>query len=181
MNIKLLSAAALAFCIGSVSIRAQVVTNVTGAKITEVGLYKAHVVAQANAQSGWRSDGVNEVSWVKSTTNVPARAGLQFGFRYEIKGDPTNAPLMVQVVHEQPQPKDPKTGETVARSVTEIQSKIGQSYLLYTLENEDLIPGKWKFQILYQGKKLCEQGFMVGMPVYQYRVTPTNSANATNR
>src|SRR5277367_3611492 len=116
---------------------AQDAIAVKGAKITEVGMFKARVVEQSNVQAGWKSDGVNDVSLVQSTTNIPARAGIQFGFRYTILGTPTNAPITISVEHEQPQPKDPTTGASVATNVVQIQSRVGQSYLLYTLEKED--------------------------------------------
>ncbi len=147
--------------------RAEATNVVTGAEISQVGIFKAAVVKQSNAQGGWKTDGASNVSWVQSTTNIPGRVGMQFGFRYNIKGSPTNAPITVQVAHEQPQLKDAKTGATVARNVSQIQSRIGQSYLLYTLEDADLIPGKWKFQVLYEGRLLCEQGFVVNNPTYR--------------
>ena len=148
------------------------------AKVTEVGIFKARVINQSNAQAGWKSDGVGDVVWVQSTTNIPPRAGIQFGFRYNIEGTPTNTPIQLTIEHEQPQLKDPKTGATVLTNAVQIQSRIGQSYLLYTLETQDLIPGKWKFRVFYQDKKLCEQGFMVGLQAFQPRPVP--HARTTN-
>lgn len=176
-----LTFAALLMLLVSLCFGAENGVLVTGAKITEVGIFKARVIKQSNAQQGWKSDGVDNVAWVQSTTNIPARAGIQFGFRYDIQGTPTNTPILLNVEHQQPQVRDPKTGATVATNVVQIQSRISHSYLLYTLENADLIPGKWKFRIYYQDKKLCEQSFMVGLPLYQYprAASPTtNSGHA---
>jgi hypothetical protein len=171
--------AALALACG-----AQTTNVVKGAKISEIGIFKARVVQQGNMQAQWKSDGVDNVSWVQATTNIPARAGLQFGFCYNISGSPTNAPIPVEVTHIQPQYRDPKTGATTVTNVAHIQSRIGKSYLLYTLENADLVPGSWKFSISYEGKKLCEQGFVVGQPYYPPPYRPaarvaTNAAPAT--
>ena len=178
INIMKSTTAALLVCFFAFCARSEDAVTVKGAKIMEVGIYKAKVVDQSNVQAGWKSDGVNNVSWVQNTTNIPARVGMQFGFRYTILGTPTNAPIMVKVEHEQPQIMDPKTGATIATNVVEIQSRIGQSYLLYTLEKEDLIPGRWKFQVLYDDKKICEQGFTIGVPLYQYQSAPRSKTNS---
>jgi hypothetical protein len=168
----------LAACILPLCAHAQFSNTIAGAKITQVGIFKARAVNQASVQSGWKADGADNVSWVQSTTNIPARVGIQFGFRYNIIGSPTNTPLALQVVHVQPQFRDPKTGATSITNTTDIQSRIGQSYLLYTLENADLIPGKWRFELFHEGKKLCEQGFMVGTITYPARPIAHPGTNA---
>ncbi len=175
--------AALTILLASRCLGAETGVTVTGAKITEVGIFKARVIQQSNGQGEWKSDSVDNVAWVQATTNIPARAGIQFGFRYNIQGSPTNTPITLRVEHEQPQIRDPKTGATMATNSVQIHSQISKSYLLYTLENADLVPGKWKFRIFYQDTKLCEQGFMVGLPLYQYPrpvYRATNSISVTN-
>ncbi|MBI5772403.1 MAG: DUF3859 domain-containing protein [Verrucomicrobia bacterium] len=143
---------------------AQDSVSVTGADVTEVGLYSARVVKKT-AEPGVAT-GTNEwletFTLVQATTNVPARIGTRFGFRYTIHGTPSNAPVVLKMVGEHPPYKNPKTGKTETRDEYELQSWAGQTYTSYMFEEEwELIPGKFKFEIWHKGKKLCEQSFTV--------------------
>jgi hypothetical protein len=138
--------------------------SVTGAEVTEAGIYSARVVKKT-VEPGVAS-GTNEwletFTLVQATTNVPARIGTRFGFRYIIHGTPSNAPIILKMVGEHPPYKNPKTGKTQTRDEYELQSWAGQTYTSYLFEEEwELIPGKFKFEVWHKDKKLCEQSFTV--------------------
>ena len=138
--------------------------SVTGADITEVGIYTARVIKAFDVPGvvGGTNQGLDSFTLIQATTNVPARLGTRFGFRYSIRGTPSNAPIVLTMVGEHPPLKDSRTGKTQTRDVYELQSWIGQTYTSYSLDEEqELIPGRWKFQVWHKGKKLCDQSFMV--------------------
>jgi len=143
---------------------AQDAVSVTGADVTEVGIYTARVIKAFAVPGivGGTNQGLDSFALVQATTNVPAHVGTRFGFRYTIHGTPSNAPIVLTMVGEHPPVKDPRTGKTQTRDVYELQSWIGQTYTSYLFEEErESIPGKWKFEVWHKGKKLCEQSFMV--------------------
>lgn len=145
-------------------ITAQDTPSVTGATVTEVGIYTAQVIKTFDVPGviGGTNQGLNSFTVVQATTNVPTRVGTRFGFRYTIHGTPTNAPVVLTMVGEHPPLKDPKTGKTQTRDEYELQSWIGQTYTSYSFDNAwEAIPGIWKFEVWHKGKKLCEQSFTV--------------------
>lgn len=143
---------------------AQDKVSVTGATVTEVGIYAARVANRLAVPGvvGGTNQELDSFTLIQATTNVPARIGKRFGFRYTIHGTPSNAPIVLKMVGEHPQFKDPQTGKTQTRDEYQLESWIGQTYTSYSLDNMwELIPGKWKFEVWHKGKKLCEQSFTV--------------------
>ncbi|MDB6110589.1 MAG: hypothetical protein JWR69_2339, partial [Pedosphaera sp.] len=148
--------------------------SVTGAKVTEAGIYTARVIKVFDAPGvvGGTNQGIDGFTLAQATTNIPARVGTRFGFRYAIHGTPTNAPIVLTMVGEHPPFKDPQTGKIQTKDVYQLESWIGQTYTSVSLDEErDLLPGKWKFEVWHIGKKLCEQSFTV------FPVAKTNTAN----
>jgi len=138
--------------------------SVTGATVMEVGIYTARVIKTFDVPgvAGGTNQGLDSFTLGQATTNVPARIGTRFGFRYTIHGTPSNAPIALTMVGEHPPLKDPKTGKTQTRDEYELESWIGQTYTSYSFDNEwELIPGRWNFEVWHKGKKLCEQSFTV--------------------
>jgi hypothetical protein len=138
--------------------------SVTGATVTEVGIYTARVIKKFDVPTVTKgtNEGIDSFSLVQATTNVPARIGTRFGFRYTIHGTPSNAPVVLTMVGEHPAFKNPKTGKFETRDMYELESWIGQTYTSYSLDHDwELTPGKWKFEVWHKGTKLCGQFFMV--------------------
>jgi hypothetical protein len=135
---------------------------VSGAKVTEVGIYEAQVItAQTNA-AGVKLQDLDQFKLLKNTTNVPARMGIRFGFRYEILGTPANEPISLTMVGIHPPIRNSVTGRTETRNVYSLRSRVGSAYTSYSLDDaSDLVPGPWTFEVWYAGKKLCEQCFLV--------------------
>jgi len=135
---------------------------VTGAKVTEVGIYQAQVLTAETNAAGVKLQGLDEFKLLESTTNVPARMGVRFGFRYEILGTPTNEPVTLTMVGIHPPIRNPVTGRTETRNAYSLRSRVGSAYTSYSLDDaSDLVPGPWTFEVWYADKKLCEQSFLV--------------------
>jgi hypothetical protein len=136
--------------------------RVTGARVTEVGIYEAQILTADTNAAGVKLQGLDNFKLLTNTTNVPARIGVRFGFRYEILGTPTNAPIVLTMIAKHPPIKNPVTGKTETKETYALRSWIGKTYTSNSLEEEsDLITGQWIFEVWYEGKKLCEQSFRV--------------------
>lgn len=138
---------------------------VTGATVTEVGIYSAKIEKKYDVPTvvGGTTEGLNDFRLIRATTNIPPRIGTRFGFRYAIQGSPTNAPIVLTMVGVHPPLTDPRTGQTKTRDVYRLQSWIGHTYTSYSLDEPwELVPGKWRFEVWHDRKKLCEQTFLVG-------------------
>jgi len=149
-------------CALPLSLVGQEKVHVTGAKVTEVGIYQAQVVTGETNAARVKLQGLNEFKLLKNTTNVPARVGIRFGFRYEILGTPTNAPITLTIVGKHPPIKNATTGKIETKDTYSLRSWIGKTYTSNSLDEEsDLVPGQWTFEVWHGGKKLCEQSFLV--------------------
>jgi hypothetical protein len=136
--------------------------HVTGAKITEVGIYASKVITDETNAAGVKLQGIDEFRLLLSTTNVPARIGVRFGFRYEILGSPENAPIVLTMVGRHPPIMNSTTGKLETTDVYQLKSWIGKTYTSNSFdEKSDCVPGRWSFEVWHEGKKLCEQSFMV--------------------
>ncbi|MBE7495022.1 MAG: DUF3859 domain-containing protein [Verrucomicrobiaceae bacterium] len=137
---------------------AQEAVTVTGAEVTEAGTY---TILKSFAVPGAAQE---ERSFIltEATTNVPARLGTCFGFRYTVRGTPAKAPVVLTIIAEHPPFKNPKTGKTETKTKHELQASIGPSLTSHVLEQPgELVPGKFKFEVWHQDKKLCEQSFTI--------------------
>jgi hypothetical protein len=92
----------LAACLLPVSAFSQLDVQVTGAHVTEVGIYASRVATDETNSAGVRLQGLDDFHLILSTTNIPARIGVRFGFRYEILGTPANAPILLTMVCKHP-------------------------------------------------------------------------------
>jgi hypothetical protein len=129
--------------------------SVTGADVTETGIYTARVVGRSAVPGA--ASGTNE--WLDTFMLTQVTTNVLPGLA---RGSPSNAPIVLTMVGEHPPYKNPKTGKTETRDEYTLQSWIAQTYTSYSLDEEwDLISGKFKFEVWYKGKKLCEQSFMV--------------------
>ena len=154
----------MAVCVFPLILHAQGDIRVTGAEVTEVGIYTAQVILATTATNviDGKLEGLDGFMLQQSTTNVPARVGTRFGFRYRILGSPKDAPIMLAMVGEHPPLTNPKTGKTSRRDEYQLQSWIGDTYTCYCLDEEwELVSGKWTFEVWHKGRKLCEQSFML--------------------
>jgi hypothetical protein len=160
-------------------------------EVTEYGLY-ATDTANSSAAPGTATGKIDQVSNIKlvqSTTTVPARLGVEFGFRYKIIGQPAAAPapqagatilgmqfgtqpatppsaaVTLKYVTHIPKPgmRNPETGNVTLTNVFYQEHKVGEElYRLYRLtERWEIVPGVWTLEIWDGERKLLSQDFLV--------------------
>ena len=136
--------------------------NVTGAKLSEFGLYQ-----RQNGKFNkwpWKSFNVGGGDdLIRSTDVIEATIDTTFGITYTIEGSPAKAEVdyVVEITH--PETVDSKTGKTSTLSTLSSRRPIGVlSYNDVNLDDpRDLIAGEWKFRVLYNSKVLLEKSFTV--------------------
>ncbi|MDD5141414.1 MAG: DUF3859 domain-containing protein [Verrucomicrobiales bacterium] len=152
----------LIVCLLPLPIFSQEEVRVTGAKITEVGIYASQIITDETNAAGVKLQGLDDFKLLMSTTNVPARIGIRFGFRYEILGTPASAPIVLTMVGKHPPIKNSTTGKMETTDTYQLNSWIGKTYTSNSLDQKsDCVPGQWSFEVWHEGKKLCEQSFLV--------------------
>jgi hypothetical protein len=173
-------------CWSLLAARAQTIDSI---QVTEYGIYTAEAAASNNAP-GTASGKIDEVSNIKllqSTTTVPARPGVEFGFRYKINGPapppppaddtilgiklratPPSPPapgINLKYVTHIPKPgmRNPETGNVTLTNIFYQVHKVGEElYRLYRLtEKWEVVPGVWTLEIWDGERKLLSQDFLV--------------------
>jgi hypothetical protein len=168
--------------------RAQAVQAV---EITEFGIYTTErpTSSAAPGTASGRIDEVSNIKLVQSTATIPARLGVEFGFRYKIVGQPGAVPppqagtsiLGMQLTAPPPPPptpsvnlkyvtripkpgmRNPETGNVTLTNVFYQEHKIGEElYRLYRLtERWEVVPGTWTLEIWDGERKLSSQDFLL--------------------
>lgn len=143
---------------------------VDGAAILNAGVYELDLgrkIAGRN-RSGLAHHIVTAKRLNRSTTDIPARLCLSFGFEYVILGAPTDAAVPIRMITRFPSPglRDPETKAVAHRDEIVINRVIGKVHFRsFTLEHpSDLVPGLWTFELWYNDRKLAEQGFTLTVP-----------------
>jgi Domain of unknown function (DUF3859) len=72
--------------------------KVTGAQIVEYGIYTAEIDAAKRDNEGVLQSKLGNISHTATTTTVPARHGVRFGFRYKIIGTPAGATVPIKIL-----------------------------------------------------------------------------------
>jgi Domain of unknown function (DUF3859) len=168
--------------------RAQAVQAV---EITEFGIYTTErpTSSAAPGTATGRIDEVSNIKLVQSTATIPARVGVEFGFRYKIVGQPGAVPppqagssiLGIQLTAPPPPPpipsvnlkyvtripkpgmRNPETGNVTLTNVFYQEHKIGEElYRLHRLtERWEVVPGTWTLEIWDGERKLSSQDFLL--------------------
>jgi Domain of unknown function (DUF3859) len=133
--------------------------------IVEHGIYTAETVRVEKLPNGFNSNVVDKICHVETTGAVPAKLGVQFGFRYRLEGGPEGAPVVLRRVTRFPAPVSPPDGPP-AQAVSEnnIGVRIGAtSYLGYGFDHAwELVKGLWSLEIWYGQRRLAGQEFEIG-------------------
>lgn len=144
--------------------------RVDRAEILEAGIYRAQArTAQQNRNSptgGIRA--LATVALVKSTATILPERGLHFGIRYVLRGVPRGARVPIRIVQRYPKAglRNPHTNKTTYVYQQSSFKAIGYpSFEGYHLGSDwELVPGIWRFEIWYKGRKLAEQAFELKAP-----------------
>jgi hypothetical protein len=121
--------------------------------ITEYGIYTTDTAATTAAPgtATGKIDQVSNIKLVQSTTTIPARQGIEFGFRYKIIHIP------------KPGMRNPETGNVTLTNVFYQEHKVGEElYRLYRLiDRWEIVPGVWTLEIWDGERKLLSQDFLL--------------------
>ena len=139
--------------------------RVDRAEILEMGIYRAQArTARQNKNSptgGIRA--LATVALVKRTATIPPQRGMHFGIRYVLRGFPRGARVPIRIVQHYPKAglHNPRTNKTTYVYRKSSFKTIGYpSFEGYHLGSDwELVPGIWRFEIWYKGRKLAEQTF----------------------
>lgn len=180
-----------AACLLVLSFAAARAQSVQGIEITEYGIYTTESAA-SSAAPGTASGKIEQVSNIKllqATATVPARVGVEFGFRYKIVGQSTAAPpaqtgttilgiqlgsqpaappvatVNLKYITRIPKPgmRNPETGNVTLTNIFYQEHKVGEElYRLYRLtERWEVVPGTWTLEIWEGDRKLSSQDFLL--------------------
>lgn len=139
-------------------------------EIVDFGIYAIGEKMKSRAAFDTAAGVVNGVSHIKlaeTTTTVPGRLGIHFGFRYKIIGaDRGSAKLKIVTLIPQPGIRNPNTGRTTVRNEYIETRPIGSTqYTGYTFDNPwEIVLGKWTKEIWDGEHKLATQSFDVVKP-----------------
>jgi hypothetical protein len=133
--------------------------------ITEIGIYTKRTdktVSAPGTPVGTR-DIVSDIQLVQSTTSIPARVGVTFGFHYRIIG-PGKSVSMTKITHiPSPGIRNPDTGNVTLTDKYSIDRSIGDIHFTsYSFGHDrELIPGTWIVELWVGDRKLASQSFQV--------------------
>ena len=138
----------------------------TSAKILDYGIYTQKTestVKEANSPTPLR-DVINDVKFIETTTRIPAKKDVCFGFRFIIEGKPHESDIVIvkKMIH----PPISEAGRTYTSNEYELTYTLGTERTTGFIFGSDyvMVPGEWTIQIFSQGKKLLEQTFTVYKP-----------------
>jgi len=142
--------------------------KVTAAEIVEYGIYTAEIQTAKRDSNGVLQSNLGDIHHAATTTTVPARHGVRFGFRYKIIGTPDGATVPIRFVTIFPPAglSPPNMAQPIHNSVSNDTLKIGDTgYHDYGFDDPwELVPGPWTIQIWYGKTKLAEKNFTVTAP-----------------
>jgi hypothetical protein len=132
-------------------------------QVIDFGIYTANTVsfrADTNSPTGRVRRGTVELT--KQTTEIPAKLGTLFGFRFTVTDDLRKAPLkFVFLIPEMKNPNTQKTFSSYERSGYEKSPLETQAVLYHLSESYELVPGEWTFQVFSGSQKVHERKFNV--------------------
>jgi len=159
MRVAFLATALFAF--------AAVVANAqeaVGVEIVERGLYTMEVVEVQQDPSGVPHDVVQNLCHISSSTAVPMKLNVHFGFRYRLIGVPEGQEVEVRAVTRYPTTVSPPGGPgPITESGYTGRLRAGVvSYHGYGFDYDwELIPGRWWLEIWQGKRRLAAQSFDV--------------------
>lgn len=159
---------AIAFAAVLLSGPALAEVKVTAAEIVEYGIYTAEAQTSKRDSQGVLDNLLGNLRHDTTTTTVPARHGVRFGFKYKIIGAPVGTEVSMRTVTVFPPAglSPPNTAQPIHSHEINNAHKIGEIvYSGYAFDDPwELVPGAWTLQIWYGNNKLAEKNFTVTAP-----------------
>jgi hypothetical protein len=137
-------------------------------EILQAGIIDLGKVLSENAAPGTTSGSVNKVQdykFIETTTTIPAKIGISFGFKHRVVGQPTGKKVDLRVVDRFPPPgiRNTSTNQMQQSDEYVVTKSLGQTTATASTfdDDGDLVPGVWTIEIWYKDQKLAEQRFTV--------------------
>lgn len=159
----LLSAAAAIFALLA-CLSAATAADPLQATIVERGIYKLETGERSRQSSGVMTTQVSNICHVVSTTRIPARLKLWFGFRFRIDGPPPDTVVPLRLVTHFPRAaRPPRTAKPITAYERPLNAPVGLALFTGYGFDEDweFMAGTWVFEIFDGDRKLAEQRFTV--------------------
>lgn len=141
--------------------------SVTGVEITKYGLVKVEVLRREPSPGTTTGQlRITKTTLARTTDRVPARKGVSFGYYYRVLGSPAGARVTLTFKTLTPGLRRPGERDVRRESIYMRPKAIGLEYgASYTLEEDwEVVPGRWTFQVLYEGRLLAEKSFTLYRP-----------------
>jgi hypothetical protein len=131
--------------------------------IVEHGLYTADIKSEQRAQDGIIDTVIENLCHYATTTTVPLKTGVHFGFRYRVDGLTPGEVVALGKIIEFPKTVTPPGARPISRIWRPLPTEAGKlSYAGYGLDYDwELMPGRWAFYIHQADRKLAEISFAV--------------------
>lgn len=158
----------LAACLASPGMaRAQDAPLPFKVELIDTGIYEVGGV-EVRAAPGTASGKVatlEEIRLIQITSEVPAKLGSTFGFRYRLLGVPEGplGSLSMRALHPPMRGPDGRVTSTSSAD-TEVDGVrgVGEGAVAYTLsEPFEVLRGTWELQLLYKGKPVLARTFVL--------------------
>jgi hypothetical protein len=132
--------------------------------IIEHGLYTADVVGQQRDSTGVITALLDNLCHVATTSTVPMRPRVQFGFRYRIEGVDVGEPVDLTLSVTFPDAAHPPAGlgPTRRHQRNALVHAGTVSYTGYSFDRDwEFVPGIWTLEVLQGGRLLGGMSFTV--------------------
>jgi hypothetical protein len=129
--------------------------------IVEHGLYTAEVVGQQDDPSGVVTDLLANLCHVATTTTVPMRPRIHFGFRYRVEGQDAGGTVDLTLAVTFPEAVHPPSGLPLHRHERHSTVPVGAaSYTGYSFDRDwEFVPGVWTLEVLQGERQLAALSF----------------------
>lgn len=136
----------------------------TRVEIVERGIYTLDIDSTERDVNGIGQNQVSNICHVSTTTMIPMKSNLTFGFRYRVWGPSADGIERLTKVVIFPAEVTPPGAPKPLKSYTEVFSaRIGAvGYIGYGFDEPwELMRGIWTFQLFQRGRLLAEQNFTI--------------------
>ena len=131
--------------------------------IVEHGLYTLDIKSEKRSPDGIVDTTVENLCHYATTTTVPLKAGVHFGFRYRVDGLAAGEAVDLVKIVQLPMIAKPPGAKPLSTIWRSMLVGAGQAhYVGYGLDLDwELMPGRWSISLHQSDRKLVEMGFDV--------------------